>query len=177
MTRGIIFESSDGFWPHGSRRRSFLSLPRVAWGGWHIVSATSDVSGGGTSASGCTNVHSRKAPPPGASRHPRASFARLYPTLRGGGTRKKEHRSSRRHEETEPILRHARPCAGHPRPFPDGSEEPGWPGRCAKRASRFLAMTTGSCSALHAIIASASEAIHRGTGKKVGLLRRIRSSQ
>src|SRR5947209_4155155 len=108
-----------------------------------------------------------KSPPPGASRHPphasrrrdkkeghlRASFARLDPLA---GYRY--------------LLRHARPCAGHPRPFADGREERGWPGRCAKLASRFPAMTTESCSA--AVIASVSEAIHLSTGKKAGLLRR-----
>jgi len=52
--------------PHShSTARSFFSLPREAWGGWHIVSATSDVSGGGDDT-----MRSADGPPPGASRHP-----------------------------------------------------------------------------------------------------------
>src|SRR5947209_4071093 len=46
-----------------SAPRSLFLIPPPSWGGWHIVSATSDVSGGGVSTS-------RKRPPPGASRHP-----------------------------------------------------------------------------------------------------------
>jgi len=42
------------------------------------------------------------------------------------------------------LLRHARPCAGHPRPFANRREERGWPGRRAKRASRFPAMTANA---------------------------------
>src|SRR5437763_416084 len=47
-----------------------------------------------------------------------------------------------RSESDESMFRrHARPCAGHPRPFAHGRQERGWPGRCAKLASRSPAMT------------------------------------
>jgi|GraSoiStandDraft_43_1057313.scaffolds.fasta_scaffold219122_1 hypothetical protein len=55
----------------------FFSLPREAWGGWLTGREAISETGGG----GATCVLPR-GPPPGASRHPRASFARLYPTRR-----------------------------------------------------------------------------------------------
>jgi hypothetical protein len=65
---------------------SFLSLP-LWWGGWHIVSGATDVTGG--------VFHGSRATPPGASRHTRASFARLEPTKIGGGMNHPRFRDAR----------------------------------------------------------------------------------
>jgi hypothetical protein len=69
-----------------SEGRSSLSLP-LWWGGWHIVSGATDVTGG--------VFHGSRATPPGASRHTRASFARLEPTKIGGGMNHPRFRDAR----------------------------------------------------------------------------------
>src|SRR5436305_13251202 len=46
-----------------SAPRSLFLIPPPSWGGWHIVSATSDVSGGGVSTSQKKTPTRRFAPP------------------------------------------------------------------------------------------------------------------
>src|SRR5436305_12060622 len=64
-----------------------------------------------------------------------------------------------RNDGTNEHCRHARPCAGHPRSSV-AQEGRGWPGRRAKRASRFPAMTQGGLArSLSALLAMAAERV------------------